>query len=53
MALGGIIVEIAGVLLKWQVFSIFFGVIGGVVAGGLLGAVIAWVATGGKSKDTP
>jgi len=53
VVLGGIIVAITGVLLKWQVFSIFFGVIGGMVAGGLLGAGIAWMATRGKSKDTP
>jgi hypothetical protein len=51
VVLGGIIVAITGVLLKWQVFSIFFGVIGGVVAGGLLGAGTAWVATRGKNKD--
>jgi hypothetical protein len=40
VGLGGIIAGVTGFLLKWQVFTIFFAVFGGIVVGGLLGAMV-------------
>jgi F0F1-type ATP synthase assembly protein I len=37
---GGIVIGVLGFLLHWSVITIFLAVIGGVVLGGLLGALI-------------
>ena len=51
VVLGGILTGVIGFLLKWQVFTIFFAVIGGVAVGGLLGAMIVKLVNRGHNKD--
>ena len=48
--LGGILTGVAGFLLKWQVITIFLAVFGGIVLGGLVGAMIARLAKRGNNK---
>ena len=50
VVLGGIIAGVTGFLLKWQVFTIFFAVFGGIVVGGLLGAMVVRLVNRGHKN---